>query len=279
MTPQRLRHARSFMHVSIACVRVHSMATQTELEATSLSMAQDQVLNHVPVEVPVEHVSRIRKTTVTFQLSCINFAWNATKGLTIIGLPRMTADLNLPPTLAFWPSSVPSLATASTLLLAGAIGDVLGPKYMNLGGCILNGCFMIACGLSRHGEELVVLRALSGVAQAMHLSTSAALVSKVHEPGKGRNLSFACLGMSQVLGFSFGLVVGGILIDTSGWRSGWFLYGAIILTASALGFWSLPNPPALGSRNALRHNLYVKVDWIGALLASIFMALVSYFLA
>jgi MFS family permease len=261
------------------------MATQTELEAISSSVAQDQavladqVLNHVNVEAPVDHVSRIRKATVTFQLSCINFAWNATKGLTIVGLPRMTADLNLPQTLAFWPSSVPSLATASTLLLAGAIGDVLGPKYMNLVGCILNGCLMIACGLSRHGEELVVFRAMSGVALAMHLSTSVALVSKVYEPGKGRNLSFACLGMSQVLGFSFGLVVGGVLVDTSGWRFGWFLYGAITLTASAVGFWSLPNPPALGSWNALCHSICIKVDWVGALLASVFMALVSYFLA
>lgn len=216
---------------------------------------------------------------MTFQLSCINFAWNATKGLTIVGLPRMTADLALSPTLAFWPSSVPGLTTASTLLLAGAVGDVLGPKYINLTGCILNGFFMIGCGLSRHGTDLVAFRALSGFALAMHLSSSVALVSKVYEPGKGRNLSFACLGMSQVLGFSFGLVVGGILIDTSGWRSGWFLYGAITLVASAVGFWSLPNDETLSSWTALYRKLAIKVDWVGALLASAFMALLSYFLA
>lgn len=224
-------------------------------------------------------VSLLRKATVTFQLSCINFAWNATKGLTIVGLPQMTSDLALPPSLAFWPSSVPGLATASTLLLAGAIGDVIGPKTMNLTGCILNGVFMVACGLARHGQDLVIFRALSGVALAMHLSSSVALVSSVYEPGKGRNLSFACLGMSQVLGFSFGLVIGGILVDTAGWRFGWYLYGAITLTSSAVGFWSLPNPAKFESWKTLRRDLSSRVDWVGALLASAFMALVSYFLA
>lgn len=268
------------------------MATQIELEAVgheeipqtsspsaNKAAAADNVSDTLLPQHGIEPVSPVRKATVTFQLSCINFAWNATKGLTIVGLPRMTADLSLPQTLAFWPSSVPGLATASTLLLAGAVGDVVGPKSVNLTGCILNGFFMIGCGLSRHGQDLVIFRALSGVALAMHLSSSVALVSKAYEPGKGRNLSFACLGMSQVLGFSFGLVVGGILIDTSGWRSGWFLYGAITLSASAVGFWSLPNDLPVDSWSALRHRLSIKVDWVGALLASVFMALVSYFLA
>lgn len=260
-------------------VRQSSYIMATQLELHAVGHAQTTCPSSASATTTTRFASHIQKALVTFQLCAVNFAWNATKGLTIVGLPRMTQDLNLPRTLAFWPSSVPGLATASTLLLAGAVGDVMGPKYVNLAGCILNGFFMIGCGLSRTGIHLVVFRALGGVAIALHLASSVALVSKLYQPGKSKNLSFACLGMSQVLGFSFGLVIGGILVDRSGWRTGWFLYAAIMLTVSAVGFWSLPNEPVRRSWQALRHELSIKVDWIGALLASTFMALVSYFLA
>uniref|UniRef100_A0A0D2XNW8 Major facilitator superfamily (MFS) profile domain-containing protein n=1 Tax=Fusarium oxysporum (strain Fo5176) TaxID=660025 RepID=A0A0D2XNW8_FUSOF len=169
-----------------------------------------------------EHVrpaSRFRKAAVTFQLSGVNFASSAANSIIVVGLPRITEDLNLPQSLAFWPSSVPGLATASTLLLAGAVADVLGPRSVDLLGCTANGAFMLACAFIKKGEELVVLRALQGVALALHLSSSVSLVTKILPRGRGRNLAFACLGLSQPLGFSFGLVIGGILVDTIGWRS------------------------------------------------------------
>ncbi|KAM6504675.1 hypothetical protein FSOLCH5_015178 [Fusarium solani] len=227
----------------------------------------------------VRPASRFRKAAVTFQLSGVNFASSAANGLIVVGLPRMAQDLNLPQSLAFWPSSVPGLATASTLLLAGAVADVLGPRSVDLLGCITNGALMLACAFIKKGEELVVLRALQGVALALHLSSSVSLVTKILPRGRGRNFAFACLGLSQPLGFSFGLVIGGILVDTIGWRSAWYLYGGITLLLSAIGFWSLPKSAPLGTLQDVVHSLKTKVDWVGALLAAAFMALISYFLA
>jgi len=221
---------------------------------------------------------RLRKFLVTFLLSGVNFANSSGNGLVIIALPRMTRELNLPPTLAFWPASVSGLATASTLLLAGAVADVLGPKAVNLLGCITNGAFMIGCGFVQKGEDFVVLRALAGVGLAMHLSSSVSLVTKTIPQGRGRNISFACLGLSQPLGFSFGLVVGGTLVDTIGWRAGWYLYGAITLLLATMGFWVLPQTGVTSLHNAI-HDMKTKVDWVGAGLASAFMAMLSYFLA
>lgn len=228
---------------------------------------------------PQQTTCRSLKIAAIFQLASVNFVWNASKGLIVVGLPRITMDLAIPPFLAFWPSSVPGLATASVLLLAGAIADVVGPKPVNITGCLLNGAFMLACGLIHRGEDLVVLRALSGMAIALHLSSAVAIVAKLYQRGKGRNLSFACLGMSQVLGYSFGLAVGGVLVDTIGWRFGWYLYGGINLLLSFIGLWTLPASAQSLASASILHNLATKVDWLGALLASIFMALVSSFLA
>lgn len=231
-----------------------------------------------PDDEHVRPASRFRKAAVTFQLSGVNFASSAANGLIVVGLPRMTQDLNLPQSLAFWPSSVFGLATASTLLLAGSVADILGPRSVDLLGCIANGALMLACAFIKKGEELVVLRALQGVSLALHLSSSVSLVTKILPRGRGRNFAFACLGLSQPLGFSFGIVIGGILVDTIGWRSAWYLYGGITLLLSAIGFWSLPKSAPLGTQDIV-HSLKTKVDWVVALLASAFMALISYFLA
>ncbi|KAH7191483.1 major facilitator superfamily domain-containing protein [Fusarium oxysporum] len=210
----------------------------------------------------------IRRTAVVFQLCGVNFATSASSGLIVIGLPQLTSDLNIPQSLAFWPSSVQGLATASALLLSGAVADVLGPRSVNLSGCILNGVFMLSCGFIKSIQQLITMRALQGVAIAMHFSSSVALVADTQPRGQSRNISFACLGLSQLLGFTFGLVVGGVLVDTVGWRSGWYLYGGVTLLLSAVGLWSLPKSEPLGFRNIFVDLIY-RVDWIGALLASV----------
>jgi MFS family permease len=142
-----------------------------------------------------------------------------------------------------------------------------------------NGLLMLSCGFIKNGQELVILRALQGIMVALHLSTSVALVGKAHPSGRSRNVSFACLGVSQLIGFSFGLVVSGALMETLGWRSGWYLYGGITLLLFPVGIWSLPSSTSLGGFWKTMINLRYNVDWVGALLASAFMASISYFFA
>lgn len=223
--------------------------------------------------------SRLQQAAVTFQLSGVNFASSATNGLVVVGLPKMTEDLVLPASLAFWPASVAALATTSTLLLAGSLADVLGSRTIDLIGCFISGLFMIGCALAQTGEQLVALRAIHGVGFAMHLAASVALISKSMPRGRGRNVAFSCLGLSQPLGFSFGLVLGGVFVDTIGWRAGWYIYGGITLGLAVLGVFALPKAAPLGTLKEVLKGVGQKVDWVGALLASCFTALLSYFLA
>jgi hypothetical protein len=74
-------------------------------------------------------------------------------------------------------------------------------------------------------------------------------------------------------------VLGGVLVETVGWRAGWYLYGGIVLFLSAVGFWSLPKSEPLGTFKDVMNSVATKVDWLGTLLASAFMALLCYFLA
>lgn len=226
-----------------------------------------------------QNASLLQKVAVTFQLAGINFAASASNGLIVVGLPRISSDLSLPESLAFWPHSVASLATASSLLLAGSAADIVGPRGVDLAGTLAMGALMLGSGFVQTGEQLVGLRAVHGVALALHLASSVALVTRILPRGRSRNIAFSCLGLSQPLGFSVGLVLGGVFVDTIGWRAGWYIYGGVTLLLAALSVFTLPKGEPLGSWAETIAMAREKVDWVGALFASAFMALLSYFLA
>ncbi|KAG5980531.1 hypothetical protein E4U54_006777 [Claviceps lovelessii] len=227
----------------------------------------------------VQPMSLFRKVAVVVQLSGVNFASSAVNGLVVVGLPTMAADVNLPEALTFWPTSVSSLSTASTLLLAGSLADSAGPRAVNLAGCVVSGAFIVGGGVAKTGPQLVVMRALQGVGYAMHLASSVAIVTHTLSRGRPRNLAFSCLGLSQPLGFSFGLVLGGVLQDLLGWRAAWYMYGGLTLGLSAVATWALPRSRYDRTVQGTLHNIRDKIDWVGALLASTFMALLSYLFA
>jgi MFS family permease len=96
--------------------------------------------------------------------------------------------------------------------------------------------------------------------------------------GRLRNLAFAFMGGGQPIGFGTGVIVGGVLADTIGWR--WGFYCAAI--ASALGFllslWHLP----LQTKDFEKiqwEQLVVGIDWVGTIAASASMAFLLYALA
>ncbi|KAL2814584.1 major facilitator superfamily domain-containing protein [Aspergillus granulosus] len=252
--------------------------TATIAPAGSLRLELSSSLSTHNVPPPPVRESRLRQVVVLSQLFAVTLTASLVNGLIIVGLPTITKDLQLPSSLSFWPSSVSNLATASTLLLAGSVADTVGPRWVELVGSFASGGLMLGQGFSRTGQELVALRALQGVGLAMHLASSISILTQLLPPGRSRNVAFSCIGLSQPLGFSLGLVVGGILVDTIGWRAGWYLSGGITLVFSVAGVWALPRS-RVAHRADLMHNVRTKIDWVGAGLASAFMALLCYLLA
>jgi MFS family permease len=231
-----------------------------------------------PAVPPQPQLTTLRKSIITLQLSGTNFLSSLATGLLTVGLPSIAADLGLPAELLLWPASVYGLATGSTLLLAGSVADIIGVRSVDLAGCFALGAFLLGSGFARTGEQLVAFRAVAGVAQSLHLSASVALVAAALPKGRQRNVAFSCLGLSQPLGFSVGLVVGGVLVDTIGWRTGWWLAGGLTLLLALVGLWALPAGTEQRGFKGTLQELKTKVDWVGAALASTFMATLSYFL-
>ncbi|KAF7713369.1 Uncharacterized protein PECH_004518 [Penicillium ucsense] len=249
------------------------------LEAIELQSRQGDDDPNQRNEPSILEISRSRSSIIVFQMCGNTMLSSIINGLVTVGLPTITKDLNLPPSLSFWPVSVSGLSTASTLLLAGSLADVVGPRWVDLVGTFASGALMLGMGLAKEGTQLVAMRAIQGVGLALHLVSAVGIATQVFPQGKSRNMAFACLGMSQPFGFCLGLVLGGVFVDTVGWRVGWYISGSAALFLSVVGLWALPGSPHPKRWQTILHDLKFKIDWVGALLASAFMALLCYLLA
>ncbi|KAI8187973.1 hypothetical protein KHU50_001096 [Colletotrichum sp. SAR 10_65] len=260
-----------------------STVTTTQLSHESIDLRD--VRNEFPLETERQNqsdgptVSKARQATTTFQLSGLNFLSSAVNGIILVSLPTLVAELNLPEQLHVWPISVYGLAVGSTILPVGSLADAAGSRIVDLVGCFSMALLLLASGFVKSGEQLVAYRALQGVAMSMHLASSVSLVTQSIPKGRARNVAFSCLGLSQPLGFSVGLVLGGVLVDTVGWRVGFYLTGGLSLLLSFVGLWALPKSRDRRTASEVVYELKRKMDWIGSLLASGFMVCLSYFLA
>ena len=99
------------------------------------------------------------------------------------------------------------------------------------------------------------------------------------ESGKRRNLGFAILGLAMPLGFSLGLVLGGVFIQATGWRTGYYVGAAAIFLLVIVGFWALPKVPQSPNELPMSRRLATEIDWVGAIVSSACMAMLSYVLA
>ena len=220
-----------------------------------------------------------RAILVIAQLLGVQVFTSFCNGVIVVGLPAIAETLDLPPNLLLWPTSVFYLTAGSCLMMAGSIADVVGTRPVILAACSLLVASSLACGLSRTGGELIAFRALMGITSSLGVPASISVLSTNIEHGRPRNLGFACLGFAGPLGFLIGLILGGVFIDTVGWRPAFYFDTAAAFALTVIGFLVLPGKSFPRPANMIGRRLASEIDWVGALVASAGLALFSYFLA
>ncbi|KAH3920250.1 hypothetical protein HBI56_067460 [Parastagonospora nodorum] len=250
---------------------------RTSLDSPSASRSSDiEVSSTDQPQKP----SNIRTFFTIFTPAFAGFCASFTNGVITVGLPVIARSISLERSLYLWPSSVYGLTSGAALLIAGSIADIVGARTIELIGITLLGVFSLVCGFSQTGAQLVAFRALQGIALAMHLPASVALITGAVPSGRARNLGFACLGFSQPLGFAMGLVLSGVMIEKAGWRSGFYLSGSCTLAIAVAALWTLPKLKTQHEgTKATWKKMKNEIDWIGGLLSSSGLAILAYVLA
>jgi MFS family permease len=228
-------------------------------------------------QTPTPKLSKSRSWVILVQLCGINFIASFSTGLLTIGLPAIAFSLKLSDSLLLWPTSVFSLTGGSCLLIAGSITDVFGPRRVNLLGSFFIATFILVCGLAHDGIEIILFRAFEGIATALFVPSAVSIVSTNMKHGRPRNIGFALIFLAYPLGYGLGLALGGVFVNTVGWRVGFFADGATGFLLFLIGLRTLPKDTKLDNDTVKR--LRTEIDWIGALIASACLSTFSYVLA
>ncbi|KAF4554561.1 Hypothetical protein D9617_4g003160 [Elsinoe fawcettii] len=228
-----------------------------------------------------DHVvtTKARSVAIIFSIAMVTGVSSMLNGLVTVVLPTLDRDLSLGAELLIWPVAITALTCGCTLLLAGSICDAIGSKIMYLSGTILQTFFVLGCGLSQTGSQIVLFRGLTGVAISFCLPSAVSIITSSFV-GKQRNMAFAILGSGQPLGFVVGLVLGGVLAEFVTWRAGFYIGSGIIACNIVLILWAVPNIGAGSlSWQEKRRQIASDIDWVGAGLASASLAMTSYVFA
>jgi DHA2 family methylenomycin A resistance protein-like MFS transporter len=118
-----------------------------------------------------------------------------------------------------WVVSAYTIAFAAFILTAGALGDRIGSKLIFIAGFALFTAASVACALAPNTATLISARCVQGLAAAILVPNSLALLSHAYpdEKARGRAVGIWAAGASVAL--TAGPLVGGGLITLVGWRS------------------------------------------------------------
>lgn len=132
-------------------------------------------------------------------------------------LPSIGRDLAAGPSQLEWTISAYLLGFASTLIVAGHLGDRFGRKRLFLGGVAAFAAASLWSALAANGDVLVASRAVQGVAAAVIIPQVLGTLRTIFH-GAERGKVFAIYGAIAGLSVTAGVLLGGLLTD-------WDLFG------------------------------------------------------
>ena len=115
--------------------------------------------------------------------------------------------------------SLYALTFGGSLIVAGRAADVWGPKPVFLLGLTAFTRASVGCGISPEPPILLAARAVQGTGAALASAAGLAALTKSFPAGAPRNRALSAWGAVGGAAGAAGLVVGGLLTQTLGWRS------------------------------------------------------------
>jgi EmrB/QacA subfamily drug resistance transporter len=180
-------------------------------------------------------------------------------------LPRISLDLHAATSGLQWVVDAYVLTLAGLLLFFGSLGDRYGRKrVMTIGLVVFAGASAGAATSSTLGV-LIAMRALQGLGAAMVLPATLSIITNVF-PREERSRAIAVWTAVGGVAVGLGPVIGGYLIDASGWSSVFWLQVPVALTALA-GMFIVPES---------RDERHVGIDVPGAVLGTLALTTLVY---
>ncbi|MGB2202015.1 MAG: MFS transporter [Pseudooceanicola atlanticus] len=145
-------------------------------------------------------------------------------------LPTLTRGFGATVSEAQWVVLAYLVAVTVTIVSAGRLGDLFGPRRVMLSGLVV---FLVASGLCAMAPSLGLLvlgRALQGVGGAILIALSMSIARDMVPPGQ-LGSAMGLLGTTSAAGTALGPSLGGLVLAGSDWRMAfWLLAGVAAMT-------------------------------------------------
>lgn len=151
-----------------------------------------------------------------------------------IALPTMRTELNISLADSQWIVSAYGITFSGLLLLSGRVSDVYGRRKLFSTGLLIFALASLAGGLAPSELILIASRAAQGVGAAIASATGLTLLEVSFPEGKERNRALSIFAAVSSAGFAAGVILGGSLTATLGWRSIFFVNVPIGIAAALL---------------------------------------------
>ncbi len=176
-----------------------------------------------------------------------------------VALPSIQRDLRASLPDLQWVSAAYALVLAVLLLPAATLGDRLGRRRLFLVGLVIFTAGSLACALAWTALALQLFRALQGAGGAVLFATATPLL-RAEFSGAALARALGAFGATLGGATAIGPLAGGVLTDTLGWRSIFFVNLPIGVAAFAGGVARLreSRDPAGG-----------RADWAGTALITV----------
>ncbi|MCI3239788.1 MFS transporter [Streptomyces spinosisporus] len=160
-----------------------------------------------------------RDKLVLFVLCAAQFMVALDFSVLNVALPDLGADLGMNRSALQWGVTAFALPSGGFLLLFGRIGDLYGRRRLFLTGLALFGAASLLATIAWDPASFLTGRALQGLGAAAIVPTGMSLLTTTFPEGPARDRALGISGTLLSLGFTVGMVAGGVLTDAFGWRS------------------------------------------------------------
>ncbi|WP_116215805.1 MFS transporter [Streptomyces olivoreticuli] len=184
-----------------------------------------------------------------------------------LALPSIQSDLRASASGLQWTVDAYTVVLASLLMLSGSMADRFGRRRTFQTGLLLFGLASLLCSLAPDTGSLVAFRMLQAVGGAMLNPVAMSIIVNTFTDLKERARAIGIWGGVAGMSLAFGPVVGGALVDASGWRSIFWIN--VPVAALALGLTALFIPESKAPRPR-------RLDPVGQLLVIALLAALTF---
>src|SRR3954447_4864795 len=159
-----------------------------------------------------------------------------------VALPSIGTALHLADADLEWVVTAYVLFTGGLMLFGGRMADLIGRRPVFLLGLALFTTASMTSGLAWSSGTLVVSRALQGIGAAMLLPAALSIITTTYA-GPQRTKALAVWGALGSAGAAAGVLFGGILTQTLGWQSVFFINVPVGIAVGVVALHVLPAAP------------------------------------